>query len=96
MTNPRHPRTDPDVMTPGRRGDMFNRAFRAVFLVIAILGIAIWLAIFEYNYHPRLYRYNADVMILQVGDSELDFNHPAGAFSLWWQTASRNVRLWPR
>ena len=43
---------------------------------MAIIGIITWLAIFEHNYHPRIYRYNEDVTILEVGDSELDFNHP--------------------
>ncbi len=75
---------------------MFDRAFLGVFLGICILGVAIWLALFEHNYHPRIYRYSEDVIILEVRDSELDFNHPAGAFSLWWQGDRRNVRLWPR
>ena len=47
-----------------------------------MLGIAIWLAIFEHNYHPRIYRYNENVMILQVGESELDFNDPLGVFMI--------------
>jgi len=55
---------------------MFDRPFWAVFLSIAILGTAIWLAIFEHNYHPRIYRCDEAVTILEVGDSELDFNHP--------------------
>jgi len=42
------------------------------------------LAIFEHNYHPRIYRHNEDVTILQVGDSELDFNHSPGSFTIWW------------
>lgn len=33
--------------------------------------------------------------MLQVGDSELDFNHPPGAFSIWSQSWRRNVRVWP-
>jgi len=52
--------------------------------------------IFEHNYHPWIYRYNQDVTILEVGDSELDFNHPEGAFSILWQSGRRNVRIWPR
>ena len=95
MSYLRHPRTDPDVMTPPRSRAMFDRTFWVVFLFVAIFGTAIWLAIFEYNYHPRIYRYSEDVTILQVGDSELDFNHPKGAFSIWWQSRDRNVRLWP-
>ena len=75
---------------------MLDRTFWAVFLAVAILGIAIWLTIFEYNYHPRIYKYSRDVIIIQVGDSELDFNHPPGAFSLWWQNGQKNVRVWPR
>lgn len=51
-------------------------------------------AILEYIYHPRIYRYSEDITILQVGDSELDFNHPRGAFSIWWQSGGRNVRVW--
>lgn len=85
MSYPRHLRTDPDVITPPRRADMLDRPFRAVFLAIAILGTAIWAAIFEHNYHPRIYSYNEDTTILQVGDSELDFNHPPGVFTIWWQ-----------
>jgi hypothetical protein len=73
-----------------------DRSFWAVFLTIAIIGTITWLAIFEHNYHPRIYRYNEDVTILQVGDSELDFNHPEGAFTIWWQSRRRNVRVWPR
>ena|GEM_PF-4451002 len=34
--------------------------------------------------------------ILQVGESELDFNHPEGAFTIWWQSGRRNVRVCPR
>lgn len=83
-------------MTRAGRGDMFDRAPWGVFLAIAILGIAIWLGIFECNYHPRVYRYNEDVTILQVGDSELDFNHLERAFGICSQTDGRNVRLWPR
>jgi len=75
---------------------MLDRTFWAVFLAIAILGIAIWLTIFQHNYHPQIYRYSADVTILEVGDSELDFNHPPGAFSIWWQSGRRNMRVWPR
>ncbi len=41
------------------------------------------MSIFDHNYHPQIYRYNEDVTILQVGDSELDFNYPKGAFSIW-------------
>lgn len=74
---------------------MFDRAFCGVFLAIGILGIAIWGVTFEHNYHPRIYRYGPEVTILQVGDSELDFNHPAGGLSVWWQSERRNVRLWP-
>jgi len=33
-----------------------------------------------------MYRYNEEVIILEVGDSELDLNHPEGAFTIWWQT----------
>lgn len=77
-------------------GEIFDRAFWGVFLAIAILGAAIWLSIFEHNCHLRIYRCNEDVMILQIGDGELDFNHVAGAFSIWWQSGRRNVRLWPR
>ena len=73
---------------------LFDRPFWAVFLSIAILGIATWLAIFEHNYHPRIYRYNEDVMILQMGGSELDFNHPSEAFTIWWQSGGRNVGVW--
>lgn len=75
---------------------MFDRTFWAIFLSIAILGITVWLAIFQYNYHPRIYRYAEGVTVLQVGESELDFNHPEGALSIWWQSGDRNVRLWPR
>jgi len=49
-------------------------SFWRVFLSIAIIGAITWLAIFEHNYHPRIYRYNEEVTILQVGDSELDLN----------------------
>jgi len=73
-----------------------DRSFCALFLSIAIIGTITWLAIFEHNYHPRIYRYNEDVTILQVRESELDFNHPPGAFSMWWQSGRRNVRVWPR
>jgi len=73
-----------------------DRSFWAAFLSIAIIGTITWLAIFEHNYHPRIYRYNEDVTILEVGDSELDFNHPPGAFSIWCQSGEMNVRVWPR
>jgi len=46
---------------------------------MAIMGTITWLAIFEHNYHPRIYRDKEEVTILEVADSELDFNHPAGA-----------------
>lgn len=75
---------------------MFDRPFWMVFLAIAILGIAIWLTIFQHNYHPQIYRYSADVTILEVEESELDFNHPAGTFTIPWQTGRRNGRVWPR
>jgi len=67
-----------------------------VFLSIAIIGTITWLAILEHNYHPRIYRYNNQVTILQVGDSELDFNHPERTFGIWWQSARRNMRVWAR
>jgi len=72
---------------------MFDRPFSAIFLVIAILGIAIWLVIFEHNYHLQIYRYSADVTIPEVEESELDFNHPPGAFSVWWQSGRRHLPL---
>jgi hypothetical protein len=53
-----------------------------------------FLGIFEHNYHPRIYRGNEDATILQVGDSELDFNLVDGHH--WWQNGRRNVRVWPR
>jgi len=54
------------------------------------------LAILEHNYHPRIYRHNEEVTILQVGNSELGFNHPPGTLSIWWQSGENNVRLWSR
>jgi len=48
-----------------------DRSFWAVFLSIAIIGTITWLAMFEHNYHPRIYRYNRDVTILRVGESGL-------------------------
>jgi len=74
----------------------FERSFWAVFLPIAIIGIITWLAIVEHSYHPRIYRYNEEVTILTVGDGELEFNHPSEAFSIWWQSGRRNVRVSPR
>jgi len=73
-----------------------DRSFWAAFLSIAIIGTITWLAMFEHNYHPRIYRYSEDVTILQVGDSELDFNHPEVGFSIRWQSGRRNVRVSPR
>ncbi len=72
-----------------------DRSFWAVFLSIVIMGAITWLAIFEHNYHPRIYRYSEDVTILQVGGSELDFNHPDGMFTIWWQSGTKSVRIWP-
>jgi len=64
----------------------------------AIIGTITWLAIFEYNYHPRIYRYKEDVTILQAGDGELDFNHPPGASSPTTSTTlcerQTSTRLW--
>ena len=57
----------------------------SIFFAIAIIGTITWLAIFEHNYDPRIYRYN-EVTILQAGDGELDFNHPPEAFSIWGQS----------
>lgn len=65
-------------------------------LSTAIIGITTWLAIFDHNYRPRIYRYNEEVTILQVGNSELDFNHPPGVFTVWWQSGDTSVRVWPR
>jgi len=73
-----------------------DKPFWALFLSIAIIGTITWLAIFEHNYRPRIYRYSEHVTILQVGDSELDLNHPEGAFTIWWQSGRRKVRVWPR
>ena len=73
-----------------------DRSFCGVLLAIAIIGTMTWIAVFEHNYHPRIYRYNEKGTILQVRDSELDFNHPEGAFSIWWQSGKCNKRLWPR
>jgi len=63
----------------------------SIFFAIAIIGTITWLAIFEHNYHPRIYRCNEEVTILQVGESELDFNHPEGTFSIWWQSGRRHL-----
>jgi len=38
-----------------------DRPFWAVFLTIAIIGTTTWLAIFEHNYHPRIYGLNEDL-----------------------------------
>ena len=73
-----------------------DRPFWAVFLTIAIIGTVTWLVIFKHNYHPRIYRHSEDVTVLQVGESELDFNHPPGAFSTWRHSGRRNVTVWPR
>jgi len=59
-----------------------DRSFWAVFLTIAIIGTITWLAILEHNYHPRIYRYSDEVTIVEAGESELDFNHPEGAFTI--------------
>jgi len=70
-----------------------GRSFWAIFLTIAIIGTMTSLAIFEHNYHPRIYRYSEEVTILRVGDSEVDFNHPEVGFSIRWQggrTQGRN------
>jgi len=56
-----------------------DRPFWAVFLSIAIIGTITWLAIFEHNYHPRMHRYSKNVTILEIGESELDFNNPLAA-----------------
>jgi len=37
---------------------MFDRAFWGVFLAIAILGVGIWLAIFDHDCHRGVYRCN--------------------------------------
>lgn len=74
---------------------MFDRTFWVVFLFVAIFGTTIWLAIFEHNYGFRIYRSSEHVTILQIGDSELDLNHPEGAFTIWWQSGRRNVSIWP-
>ena len=39
-----------------------DTSFWAIFLTIAIMGTITWLAIFEYNYHPRIYRYGEEVV----------------------------------
>jgi len=56
---------------------------RAILLTIGIIGTITWLAIFEHNYHPRIYRYNDDGTILQISESALDFNHPDRLFGIW-------------
>jgi hypothetical protein len=96
MSYPRHPTADPETTAAAARAGIFDRPFWAVFPAIAILGITICLAIFEYNYHSLIYRYTEDVTILEVGDRELDFNHPAGTFTIPRQTGRRNMRVWPR
>jgi len=63
-----------------------DRSFWAVFLAIAIIGTITWLAIFEHNYHPRIYRYNEEVTMPQVGESELDLKHTPDKFSVSWQS----------
>jgi len=55
-----------------------DRPFWAVFLTIAIIGTITWLAIFEQNYHPRVYRYSEDVTILQVGEGNHDASNSLG------------------
>jgi len=82
-------------MAPAASADMFDRAFWAVFLAIATLGIGMSPVIFEHNYLPRIYRYNEDVAIVHMGDSEVDFNSPEGVFTIWWQSGGRNVNVWP-
>ena len=58
-------------------------SFWSISLAIAIIGAITRLAILEHNYHPRTYRYREEVTMLQVGEAELDFNHPEGVFSIW-------------
>jgi len=43
---------------------MFDRSFWAVFMTIAIIGTITWLAIFEHNYHSRIYRYSVGISSL--------------------------------
>jgi hypothetical protein len=54
-------------MTPAEHRDVFDRTFWAVCFSIAIIGSITWLAIFEYNYHPRIYRYGEEVTIEETG-----------------------------
>jgi len=44
------------------------RSFWAVFLSIAIIGTITWLAIFEHNYHPRIYRSSEGAAISLLGE----------------------------
>jgi len=39
-----------------------------MFVSIPIIGTITWLAIFEHNYHPPIYRYSEEVTILRVGE----------------------------
>jgi len=50
-------------------------------------------AIFRHNYHPRIYRYGEEATMLQMGESELDFKDPGGAFNIWWQGGRRNLTV---
>jgi len=38
-----------------------DRPFWAVCLTVAIIGTITWVAIFEHNFHPRIYTYGEDV-----------------------------------
>jgi len=46
-----------------------ERSFSPVFLSIAIIGTITWLAIFEHNDHPTIYKYSEEVTILPDGES---------------------------
>jgi len=47
------------ILTCGRGTEIFtlDKPSRSIFLTIAIIGAITWLAIFEHNYHPRIYKY---------------------------------------
>lgn len=55
----------------------FDKLLWALFLAVAIIGAITGLAVFEHNYHPRIYRHSEEVTILQGGEW-VNFNHPRG------------------
>jgi len=72
-----------------------DRAFWIFLLVILLIGVGVWNALFLILYHPIL-EIRDSFAVLETDYWTLSIQWPNGAISVWFTVPPREWRLWPR